>query len=161
MVKFAPTYKNFRLIMQPLDPMEHLLEQLSNLMKFAQKNASKPLKKNNTANLQRQLELLEDLIAKFNETTNKELLAAGVTDEELKKKLDNPEQIPPKVRRFLERSVRLQIDATLMRDALKVAITRAALGLTEPTTEAEKKKRIQKRKKKFKRMGGDTNWKPL
>lgn len=146
--------------MQPQNPIENLLDQIAELLKFAEKNAGKPLNRKNTPEIEQQLHQLEDLVAQFDQLTQEQIKLSGITDEEIKKTFSDPTTVSQQNKQIMNRSLDLARDATFLKIALKSAIDQIKKGLATPDKET-KKKDVRKRQKKFKQMGGDSKWMPL
>ena len=143
--------------MQP-DPLGPLIEQLSNLLKFAQQNASRPIDASAAKDLEEKLRNLESKVVQFKKINQAILQKQGINEATLVNNIARKaDQMPIEDRKFLTRSVQLEIDAMLMKLALQKATDKQKKS-SPKSSESTKKKRQQK----FKHLGGGTKkWLPL
>lgn len=133
----------------PLNPMQHLLEQIQNLLKMYYENKDKPAKelpKDITERLQ-QVEREVELFQKFNEKVFDEM---GISEEQLKKMTA---ELEPRERRILDSTEKLKKEVEQIQQDLSMQAMTAK--------QRKKKQGTQQRKKKFNQLGGRKDWKYL
>lgn len=135
----------------PSDPsLQRLLDQLSDLYQLAEDAMKKPMRgvapevKERLAALQEKVELFKALNAQV-------LLAEGFTPGQMQNLPPIPAHLDPKEKILLERVNRLARDAKNSYANLSASIKLAQ----------KKKSPSLSRKKKFNRLGGRDQWKPL
>lgn len=145
------------------DPVGPLLEQLASLLKFAQDNAGKELKVDE--DIVKRLEMIQGMVDQFAESTLNILEQENIKPEDVARTIaEKSDQLKKEDQKLLKKSMQLGFDALLMKNAL---MTAKAMGeyskaFTQELSEKKvSKKKIKERRKKFKRMGGDSKWVPL
>lgn len=144
----------------PDDPLQPFIDELAKLVKFAEEHASKPLVGDVDPALGKQLELLEDMVKVFKDVCNQEIAEKGYTPSDVLTKFqEHPEHFTPNERKLLRQCRDLGINSVILRTGLIRA--KAQKGKSkEHQMGKNTKKTIQKRRNKFKEMGGD-KWKRL
>lgn len=145
------------------DPLEPLLDQIANLMKLAEDNASKPFNKEQTAALEKRLEYVEDMVARFKEASSKLAEDQGTDlNQALNKFRANPNLYKANERKIIQRCLELGLNAAILKAALKRAgKSTKGIRLISGESSVNSRSTIQKRKKKFKGFGRDPKWKKL
>lgn len=145
--------------MKEQDPLDPLIDALSNIMSFMRENAGTPLKKL-PPDMEKRLEQLEKNVKRFKEATDRGLEKEGFDLRATKKKvMDEREHFPSKQKRKIEQTLELGKELII----LKTGHDKALQKLNAPDSSVQKapnpsKDKIIKRKSKFKKMGGDKNW---
>ena len=140
------------------NPLENLVSQLASLLKSIQnqKLGSGEL----SPEIYKKLEQAEkdvDLFCKINQDL---LNKAGVTQQELQHIDTTKETLPLKQQRLLKNLGELKKDANEMH--LKIVLAQMSGKAATDKDKASKKRKQNKRKDKFKRLGGgDKGWLPL
>lgn len=145
--------------------MGPLLEQIAALLKLAQDHAGTEITKEPDPIIQTRLETLREMVENFKQITLSGLADAGVNPSEASKKmLENPHQLKNQDQKIIKRTLQLGFDALIMKSALQSASAMGKLSKDfrkELSNKKASKKTVKNRKKKFKRMGGDSKWVPL
>lgn len=142
------------------NPFEEVLEQIADLLKFAQDNkaqflAPKEKQKALDPQIEERLENVEQTIEIFRKITDKALKNSGLDEDTVKNNIQRvPEEFGVKDKRMLERAKKLRGELEIMEREFSTWHTIAKLQKKRGKTEG--KKRI----KKFKRLGGQ-GWTPL
>jgi chaperonin cofactor prefoldin len=152
------------------NPLENMLDQLSKLLKFIQEKSTTQInEKNLTPEVYEQLEKLKQDVQNFKKIGDSIVSLSEVPREELKKRLvGRSENLPVEGKRVIDRGQNLKSQVNEMRENLNLPQT-APLDGNLPSTAAkeetespeEGKKSSARRRRKFKRFGGDANWRPL
>lgn len=147
------------------NPMEPLLEQIADLLKLAQENAGKKINDSVDPEILKRLDSLKGFVDDFQNTTLESLKEQGIDPAvTLKKFMEGQGKLTQQNQKILKKTVQLGFDALLMKSALQSASEIGRLGKDFTKELSEKKtskKGIKERKKKFKRIGGDSKWVPL
>ncbi|MGK5594154.1 MAG: hypothetical protein ACSNEK_02195 [Parachlamydiaceae bacterium] len=150
--------------MQQNDPIDPILDQLGSLLNLIQNNAKKSLDSPLDPTVKARLELATDMVRQFKDITIQALKDEGIKAKDLANTVADSDKMDPHDRRLMRKSTELGYNTILLRSALNSARN---IGLTgkdfskELASRKLSKKTIKGRKKKFKRMGGDSNWMPL
>jgi len=145
--------------MKEQDPLDPILNALSNIMSFMRENAANPQKKL-PPEMEKRLEMLEQNVKRFKEATEKGLEKEGFDLRATKKKvMDEREHYPAKQKRRIEQTLNMGKELII----LKTGHDKALQKINVPDTSVQKapkptKEKIVKRKSKFKKVGGDKNW---
>lgn len=145
--------------MKEQDPLDPILDALSNIMAFMRENAGSVQKKL-SPDMEKRLQMLEQNVKRFKEATNKGLEKEGFNLIETKKKvMEEREHFPARQKRRIEQT--LEMGKELI--ALKSGHDKALQKINAPHNTVQKaakptKEKIIKRKSKFKKVGGDKNW---
>lgn len=146
------------------DSMEPLLEQIANLLKLAQDNAGKKVSENLDPNIIKRLEALREIVDSFQNVTIEGLIQQGIDPAEaVKNYMKNPGKYNPQEKKVMRKAVQLGLDTLMMKGALECAqnMGRYSKDITKLAGKKTSKKSVKARQKKFKRVGGDSNWVPL
>jgi len=141
---------------------ERLLEQLVDLMQYTVDNADKPIKKPLPEDFLSRLDQIEkqvELFCQFNKAFIDNIQESNLMGDEA----DPSAEIYTKSeKRILERAEQLKKEAQIKFDALRQRELDAIARGQGPEKQSSKKKdETKERKKKFKRTGFDTKWKPM
>ena len=140
------------------NPYEKILEQVADLLVMVNKNQGKILDGEELpADIEKQLEDLENDISLFKKITDEALKKCGATDEELLRRIHNPSEISNrKDKRVVKRAGRLREELEQMESGLSMYVRAAKMN------KKSSGKKGRSRKSKFKRLGGDDKgWMPL
>ncbi len=137
------------------DPLDLLLDQISDLLAVAQENKGEAIKGKVDKDIEQQLDFLEQKVEFFRKVTDEAIKMSGVNEEELEKNIKESVEDPQrKNQKMVARAERLK---TQMQMLEKEYEQRGKLAKLQ-------KKRVKatgkKRKKKFKKLGGQ-GWLPL
>lgn len=138
------------------DPLEDFLAQINELLDLV--NESKTSPEPPAKEIEEKLKVLEGVAQLFSQTNEEALKKMGITEEQIQSAVQDLDMIPEQDKRMLERVDKVKKDVESVQHKLAISET---IG-------KQKKKNIKQagqggtaRKKKFRRMGGDTKWKPL
>lgn len=138
------------------DPLEQFLEQLSGLLETVKYSKKLPMKEV-PKEIMEKLAFLEkqaDFLAKINETM---FTDAGIKKEQLEQDPSKNTDIPAHMRTLLKRSQQLRQEVAVLEGE---AAAEAIIAKRYEQQKAKQEKPGNKRKSKFRRMGG-SDWKPL
>lgn len=148
--------------------LENMFEQLATLLKIAVDNAHRPPEGVLPSYIDQTMENMFHAVAELDKRTNQELEKAGLLAIAQQRVKGEDPQIPEKEARLLTQSKELIQEAGILKLALNVAVQNPDLALKiaegknlDKLNTKNEKKKISKRKQKFKRAGGNSNWKPL
>ena len=137
------------------NPLEHMLNQLADIFKMVEEGKTKPLGEKVTPEIKAHLEELKKIVDQFDELNTQVFSSGGVSESDFKKIIDNPPaSMPAKQKKIIEFSKKLKKDVELAKKQLRQAPSEEKLMYNKDKQTSED---IAKRKKKFKRMGGN-NW---
>lgn len=142
--------------MSTSDPLDLLLDQISDLLAIAQENKGEAIKGKVDSDIEQQLEFLEQKVEFFRKVTDEAIKMSGVNEEQLQKDIDNSLDNPStKKQKMVARAGQLK---TQMQSLEKEYELRGRMAKLQ-------KKRVKsntgkKRKRKFKKLGGQ-GWLPL
>ena len=103
------------------DPLHLLLNQIADLLKLAQDNASTPFNVSDPT-LMKRLELIRDLVDKFQQTTMATLQAKGLDPAQIVRMCaQNINHLKIEDQRLMKKSLLLGFDTLLMKNALETA----------------------------------------
>jgi hypothetical protein len=146
---------------RPQDPMDRVIQQLSALLKLAERNVAMPLKGNVTPDIKKQMDKLKADVEQFTQNCNKQL---GTKSENITKTLnkmkDHPEELTSREKRLIRLYGDLGTNALILRLGLNRA-KKAVEGAKRFDMSKNTKKTIQKRRSKFKGMDGSGGWQKL
>ncbi len=133
------------------DPLEKMLHELADLFKLVDENKDKPIHERVTPEIQARIDQLKGFVDKFSELNMSTFNAGGISKTELEQVIKNPSSLNPKQKKIMEFSKKLKAEVEAARLQLQAAKT------VDETVSVDKQKadEIAKRKKKFKRVGGD------
>jgi hypothetical protein len=138
------------------DPLEQFLEQLSGLLETVKYSKKLPMKEV-PKEVMEKLALLEkqaDFLAKINESM---FADAGIKKEQLEQDPAKNTDIPAHMRTLLKRSQQLRQEVAILEGE---TAAEAIIAKRYEQQKAKQEKPGNKRKNKFRRMGGG-DWKPL
>ena len=147
----------------PPDPFEPVAEQLSELLKFAEQNLSKPLEGTVSPDIKKKLDKISEDIDKFAESCDKAWgEQSGSIIKTYTKMGDNPEELTSREKKLIRLYGDLGTNALVLRIGLNLA-KKEVDGARRFDMSKNTKKSIQKRKGKFKGMDGSSGggWKKL
>lgn len=141
--------------MKKKDPIEGMLEKMGDFLSLIAENSEKSLSKDAPEGIEKELDRLEKDVADFSAMYDTVLELAGATPKQQK---EAPEGISPKEARLIEKAKLLRKEvAAHEKEYAKVADELKA----KSGKKQSKKSKVQHRKKKFRRIGGKKDWKPL
>jgi len=142
------------------NPIESLMDQIAGMYSFIEKNKLKEV--NMTPELQQQLDGLGQAVKSFVQLNEDMLKDAGANFAELEKLVETlPATLTPKLGKTLKFSKTLKSQIDQMRREMTIAaLEQDKYSFLDRSKESKevRKEDIQKRKKKFKNMGGDKKW---
>lgn len=131
------------------DPIRQIVEELNSLLRWAEQHASQPMRGQLPSGAEAQLTLLEKMVKKMAEEQDKRLMNFTFDPKKLTK-----EQVS-----LLDRCTEVAVRAMVLDQGLRGAVNKVA-GKTTPAKKKREGSSTQKRKSKFKQMGGE-RWKRL
>lgn len=132
--------------------LQHLLDQLADLLKMAEQASQHPTKKPLPPDINDRLRAIQGMVAYFKLLNVRFLKAAGLSDDEI----INP--LPPAASPQNEQERRLAEKAAQLEKRAERGIKNISEGLKQAN---QLKAPPKNRKKKFDRLGGRDKWKPL
>lgn len=138
------------------NPFDEMFDQIADMLAMAEKHKGTPLKGEPMEDgIEKQVDELEKQVEFFRKVTEEAMKMSGLKDKDLEETIENPTRdLDPKERRALQRARELKkrvVDMELEYARMtKIAKLHKRKAKTEGT----------KRKKKFKRLGGQ-GWMPL
>lgn len=138
--------------------VEKLIRQIADMYALVKEYKGKEITPNFTPELKQRLENVKKAIETFAKLNKEVFASAGITEEDLKKLVENPpETLDKRTREAIEFSKSLKKEIEDDRLLLNLST-----GAQEPFLDAKtEKSAASQRKKKFKRIGGDGKWIPL
>lgn len=138
-----------------------LIDQIAELLKKAEENASKPLPQKLDPATEKRILDLEDRVKLFKMLCEKQLADQGLTpNAAIQRYIRTPERFSPSEQRILRNFMELGLQVVVMGAALRRA-TKSKGKHRFSDTSKNPKEVIKKRKRKFKGMEGDSKWKRL
>lgn len=141
--------------MKENEPLDKFFEEISKLVEIAQKKDLKPTQ-DFPKDIEDRLRVIERELEIFNAITNKQISDAGITPEMIRETISETGNLPQRQRHLLARIAKLKLSAEHIQRSYMIASTIAKKQISE-----KKSKQISSRKKKFRGMGGQKDWKPL
>lgn len=140
------------------NPIEKMIHQIADMYALVKEYKGKEISANFTPELRERLENLKIAIETFAKLNKEMFASAGISEEDLKKLVENPpETLDKRTREAIEFSKNLKKE--IESDRLRLNLSDEA---QKPDSSNEKTKSpANQRKKKFKRVGGDGDWIPL
>ncbi len=134
--------------------LEKMLNQLAELFKIVEEAKGKPVAERVTPEIQERLDRAKELVEKFAELNKKAFESAGLKEENLNQLVKFPAaSLPAKNKKLLDFAKKLKADVENAKTQLS---TESASDGLMYSKDKQKVEEIQKRKKKFKRIG--KNW---
>lgn len=153
------------------NPFDHLFDQISKLLTFVNdRSLIPPDELKVPQDIEKRLEKLRKKIANFNKLSEDIVTLSGVSQEELKMRLNGvSKEVPPEGQKLIDRSHEIKAEAQELNEKLEVTLKHLPLSERSLSAVAEgpsnktlnAKAYAKKRRSKFKRFGSDENWKPL
>lgn len=146
----------------PQDPIEPFIQELADLLRLAEQNASKPLEGTVSPEFKKQVDRLKEDVERFSEDCDKILGLEGEKITKTYKKMEeNPEDLTTREKKLIRQYGDLGTNALILTFGLSRA-KKYADGAKRFDMSKNTKKSIQKRKGKFKGLEGqDGKWKKL
>lgn len=145
----------------PEDPFNSILNQLGELLKLIEKNASKPIKGPISPLVEKELIRIDEMINRLDDIVEDEMRKEGKTAEEGYQNLEkNPQLYSETEKKILKHCRDLGVNAFVLRTGLQRAIKASKVSKMRQMGKNTKKS-IQKRRNKFKGMDGGQTWKRL
>lgn len=137
------------------NPLNDFFEQVAALLRLAQegKPTGEP-----PEDIEKRLADLEYRVELFKKVTDDTFKRAGLSEERVQETLQSLEKLSVYDRNFMERVEKLKKDVDSTQQALAIEVT---IAKQREAIQGKKGKGIQTRKKKFRRLGGREDWKPL
>lgn len=136
----------------PSDPVDSFLEGISEIMEKMVKNQANAIQGTISKEIRERLAVVEQQVAFLKRVSEETARAAGITPEEIKASIANPDKLGEREKEFIKKSEKLKKEITKKQEALRTSVKEK---------EKEVKKKSTTRKKKFDRTGARKNWKPL
>lgn len=154
------------------NPFDHMFDQIEQLLKFIKEHGTTPADDAKIPpDIEQRLENLRKNVANFAKLSEDIVSLSGVSEEEMKMRLSGvSDEVPPPAQKLIDRSKAIKAEAEQMNDKLERALKHIPvkdrmLSITGDEPKEAKpmsdKEYAKKRRSKFKRFGGDKNWKPL
>lgn len=145
--------------MNDRDPLRNLFEQVGELLRLVEENSSKSI---NTDKIPPDIELklskLEKDVQAFKKMGEQVVALCGITEPQMQKRLDGVvEDMPEEAKELIEKAAKLKSKA----ESLQKNCLTGEVEAPEPVKFVEDPDYGKHRKKKFKRFGSDSKWKPL
>lgn len=135
-------------------PVNFLLDCIDDMLHFAASQTKNPSPKLLDPKVLKDLSKLEAVIEEFHTATQSMFKEQKIDAFHLLKQYKkDPSKLSSEQKRFMRKAFTLLLDAAALREAVGRVREEAKLGGTPQKT--KKKKRIQHRRKRFKKMGGD------
>lgn len=151
------------------NPFDDLFDQISKLLEFV-KARQHMIVTDLPPNIDQQLEKLRKQIDQFNRLSQDIVIASGVSDEELKMRLQGVStEVPPEGKKLIERARQIKEQVQDYKDQLERTLQHVpeskksfqALSQQPEEKVISDEAYAKKRRSKFKRFGSDQKWKPL
>lgn len=137
------------------EPFDILLDQIAELLEVADENKQEAIKGKVSEDLLNQLDFLEMKVQFFRNVTDQALKMSGITDEELNKNIDESKDNPnTQSQRMIARASQLKDKLETLEKQYELRARVAKMQKKQSNSSGKK------RKKKFKRLGGQ-GWLPL
>lgn len=135
------------------DPLERMLNELAELFKLVDENKHKPIHETVTPEIQARLQQLKEIVNTYSDVNKTVFEGSGVKQSDLDQiiKYSSP-KLSPKQKKILEFSKKLKADVEAAKDQLRASSGTENAQFSSTKQSAED---VAKRKKKFKRVGGD------
>jgi hypothetical protein len=151
----------------PTNPFEDLFDQLADLMRLAQEKAALPYDPSKIPEVEEKLQKLRRDVELFAKMSREVVIASGVDPDEISKRLSGTsKEISEEGKRLLQKGKLLRQEAENLKEAFKpppdvVQKEEGAVATPPITKRIADEKYTKRRKSKFKRFGGNKDWKPL
>lgn len=144
-------------------PFEDMFDQIAELLKFVQDNASKVMDESDLPKgIEEKLSKLEKNVEKFKRMSDELVAQSGVPKQEMKSIMDlSSTELSVDEKRMLEKANQLKAQVEEAGAKFALAAEEGRQGGAALPVVPIKKKFGKKRRKKFKRFGGNDKWKPL
>ncbi len=137
------------------DPFDALLDQIADLISLTQKKKGEPLVGEVDEDTKQQLDLLEQQLEIFRKITDEAIKSSGINEEALEKAIQTPpSDFAKKQQRVLERTRKIKAELVNLEQEYDLR------GKFQKIHIKKNKTAGAKRKKKFKRLGGQ-GWTPI
>ena len=145
----------------PEEPFDPILDKLAEMLKMIENNAGKPLSEPVDPAIEKQLEVLQDAVQKFQDNADKLIAEEGLKTEGIYEKLEKTPQIYSETEKKILRRFRdLGVHAIVLRIGLMRADNQSKYAAKRELGK-NTQKTIQKRRNKFKGVDGGSKWKRL
>ncbi|ADI38931.1 hypothetical protein [Waddlia chondrophila] len=137
------------------EPFDSILDQIAELLEVADENKKEAIKGKVDKDLMNQLDFLEMKVQFFRNVTDQALKMSGITDEELGSHIENFSDNPTtKSQKMIARADQLKKRLQVLEKQYELRFRAAKMQ------KKQEKSTGKKRKKKFKKLGGQ-GWLPL
>ncbi|CCB92050.1 putative uncharacterized protein [Waddlia chondrophila 2032/99] len=137
------------------EPFDSILDQIAELLEVADENKKEAIKGKVDKDLMNQLDFLEMKVQFFRNVTDQALKMSGITDEELGSHIENFSDNPTtKSQKMIARADQLKKKLQVLEKQYELRFRAAKMQ------KKQEKSTGKKRKKKFKKLGGQ-GWLPL
>lgn len=147
--------------MKDKSPLENLFDEMGELLKLVNDGIAKGVNEENVPlDIEKRLDKLEEDVEEFARMGREIVASSGLSSAEMRKYQDNmAEEISPEGKELIDKVKQLQQQAEDLEASYKT-------GIMPPSETSEKKgaddlEYGKHRRKKFKRFGSDSKWKPL
>lgn len=140
------------------NPIDDLFDQIGDLLKLVEKNSRTPVNPEKIPeDIEIRLAKLEKDVEAFKKLGDQIEELSGVSSVEMQKRLEGAAELPPEGVKLIEKGFKLKKKAEELDRVLKTG----EAVIPEPSKLPEDPQYGKHRKKKFKRFGSDSKWKPL
>jgi hypothetical protein len=152
------------------NPFDDLYDQISQLLNFVKTHSLDEIQDEKVPlEIEKRLENVQRKLENFNKISEDIIGLSGVSNEELKMRLDGTsKELPEDGLELIQRGHEIKNEAVKVSDKLEKALQSLSTGSYTALPELPKdkpplgdKEYTKKRRSKFKRFGGDDKWKPL
>jgi hypothetical protein len=143
------------------DPLDPIIDEIGQLLDMAKKLSSQPMEGTLEKDIENKLNFLEKSIDQFTDAASKQIEKEGHTVQSLREKVrDDFESYSSEDKKLLNKTFELGREVRSMMMGLEMARAQMNMGKQKIIGKNPEKKEAQKRKGKFKKMGGE-GWKKL
>lgn len=147
------------------DPLDEAFSEIYQILVFLQKNKELILGKNVTLEVEKQVDQLEKQVNQFVKETEEMIEKSGAKPAEIKRTLAELDALPADQKEALKRAKELKEKVESLRGEFREAGEEEASSKPQAPKESPKKqtKNLTKaeHRKKYKRLGGKKDWKPM
>lgn len=145
--------------MKEEDPFERFMVEATKFLDIAKKNQSKPL--NITPEIEAKLVFLEQFAEVFTKAHTDAIQQLGIDDQQLQKLIQQPENVSSQQARKLEKLQKLKEEVELAQRNFEQAYLKEQELKKNQGKPGKPSRATKGRKKKFRSLGSQNDWKPL
>lgn len=144
--------------MKEKNPLDPIFDQIADLMQQIQVKRTSPIDEAAAQDLEQQFEKIQKDVELFCQINNQIIESEGITDQDLQNTIKgSKDHLPLKERQILEKAE--QLKNHIEHEKLNLEL---AKGIIKKLNKSDDKNKFgEKRKKKFKGVGGSKGWIPL